>query len=121
VIDLNFVLNPVFNSTFIPQDIFGLNRRVTFRTTTQSFKVMDSKVEACTSENLSECDWGLIFEIVDDTNVDPTFAREIVRSLRVRLSNPNPKVVQLSLTVSFFNHLFITRVKVLCNNNNINY
>ena len=63
---------------------------------------MDSKVEACTSEILPECDWGLIFEIVDDTNVDPTFAREIVRSLRVRLSNPNPKVVQLSLTVSFF-------------------
>jgi hypothetical protein len=38
---------------------------------------MDSKVEACTSENLPECDWGLIFEIVDDTNVDPTFAREL--------------------------------------------
>jgi hypothetical protein len=57
------------------------------------------KVEACTSADLSECDWSLVFEIVDDTNVDPSFAREIVRSLRARLSNPDPKVVLLSITV----------------------
>jgi hypothetical protein len=91
---------------------FNHTARVYIHSDMDESESLNVKVEACTSSDLPECDWSLVFEIVDDTNVDPSFAREIVRSLRARLSSPNPKVVLLAITVSLMTHIVLESIMV---------
>eukprot|EP00850_Spirogloea_muscicola_P011168 SM000068S20600 [mRNA] locus=s68:470735:477400:+ [translate_table: standard] len=44
-------------------------------------------------------DWGMNMEICDSLNQDPTHTREVMKLLRRRLTNRNPKVQLLALTV----------------------
>ena len=61
---------------------------------------VSARVEAATSPQLLESDWGLNFELVDLVSADVDASREVVRALRARLSHANPKIVLLALAVS---------------------
>eukprot|EP00850_Spirogloea_muscicola_P020477 SM000217S06859 [mRNA] locus=s217:187477:192623:+ [translate_table: standard] len=56
-------------------------------------------VDKATSDMLLGPDWGMNMEICDSLNQDPTHTREVMKMLRRRLTNRNPKVQLLALTV----------------------
>eukprot|EP00850_Spirogloea_muscicola_P009820 SM000056S17938 [mRNA] locus=s56:241113:246286:+ [translate_table: standard] len=56
-------------------------------------------VDKATSDMLLGPDWGMNMEICDSLNHDPTHTREVMKMLRRRLTNRNPKVQLLALTV----------------------
>jgi hypothetical protein len=57
-------------------------------------------VDKATSDMLIGPDWVLNLELCDVINSDPTQSRDVIKAVKKRLSNRNPVVQLLTLTVS---------------------
>lgn len=60
---------------------------------------IEQLIHASTDEMLLGADWAANMQVVDTILRDPTMAPVAVEAIRKRLSNRNPKIVLLTLTV----------------------
>lgn len=60
---------------------------------------LGAMVGKCTHESLLDVNWTLNMELCDHVAANPSSGKAVLAALAKRLASPNPKVLQLSLSV----------------------